>query len=174
MVIWFGKGVELFRTSMFVKIHKWFMSDQFTFSGKIWILWRRIHKVSFYPLWIQVQFGIPWLVDWLKVPTPMRAIRVRAWVEVVGSVMELFHFRVQWNARNISRATLHEYGEASSCQEANPMYEKTDDSCLLARSCQRQTRCMRKLMTACPWGKPGERYKHRWGKVRQASCWDPW
>ena len=37
----------------------------------------------------------PWLVDWLRVPTPMRAIRVRAWVEVVGSVMELFHCRVQ-------------------------------------------------------------------------------
>ena len=37
----------------------------------------------------------PWLVDWLRVPTPMRAIRVRAWVEVVGSVMELFYFRVQ-------------------------------------------------------------------------------
>ena len=31
----------------------------------------------------------------------MRAIRVRAWVEVVGSVMELFHFRVQWNASNL-------------------------------------------------------------------------
>ena len=28
------------------------------------------------------------LVDWLRVPTPMRAIRVRAWVEVVGSVMK--------------------------------------------------------------------------------------
>ena len=25
-----------------------------------------------------------------------------------------------------------------------------------------------------PWGKPGERYKHRWGKVRQASRWWPW
>ena len=25
-----------------------------------------------------------------------------------------------------------------------------------------------------PWGKPGERYKHRWGKVRQASRWGPW
>ena len=36
-----------------------------------------------------------WLVDWLRVPTPMRAIRVRAWVEVVGFVMELFHCRVQ-------------------------------------------------------------------------------
>ena len=36
-----------------------------------------------------------WLVDWLRVPTPMRAIRVRAWVEVVGFVMELFHFRLQ-------------------------------------------------------------------------------
>ena len=36
-----------------------------------------------------------WLVDWLRVPTLMRAIRVRAWVEVVGSVMELFHCRVQ-------------------------------------------------------------------------------
>ena len=66
----------------------------------------------------------------------MRAIRVPAWVEVVGSVMELFHFRVQWNARNISRATLRECGEASSCQEANPMYEETGDSCLPARSCQ--------------------------------------
>ena len=78
----------------------------------------------------------PWLVDWLRVPTPMRAIRVRAWVEVVGSVMELFHFRVQWNARNISRATLRECGEASSFQEANLMYEETNHSCLPARSCQ--------------------------------------
>ena len=50
--------------------------------------------------------------------------------------MELFHFRVQWNARNISCATLRECGEASSCQEANPMYEETNDSCLPARSCQ--------------------------------------
>ena len=25
-----------------------------------------------------------------------------------------------------------------------------------------------------PWGKSGERYKHRWGKVRQASRWGPW
>ena len=25
-----------------------------------------------------------------------------------------------------------------------------------------------------PWGKPGERYKHRWGKVRQALRWGPW
>ena len=66
----------------------------------------------------------------------MWAIRVRAWVEVVGSVMELFHFRVQWNARNISRATLCECGEASSFQEANPMYEETDHSCLPAHSCQ--------------------------------------
>ena len=41
------------------------------------------------------------LVNWLRVPTPMRAIRVRAWVEVVGSVMELFLFGVQWNARNL-------------------------------------------------------------------------
>ena len=81
--------------------------------------------------------AVPWLVDWLRVPTPMRAIRVRTWVEVVGSVMEIFHFRVQWNARNISsRATLCECWEASSCQEANPMYEETNDSCLPACSCQ--------------------------------------
>ena len=40
------------------------------------------------------------LVDWLRVPTPMWAIRVHAWVEVGGSVMELFHCRVKWNARN--------------------------------------------------------------------------
>ena len=33
------------------------------------------------------------LVDWLRVPTPMRAIRVRAWVEVVGSVMEFISFQ---------------------------------------------------------------------------------
>ena len=44
---------------------------------------------------IYVLLGLPRLVDWLRVLTPMRAIRVRAWVEVVGSVMELFHFRVQ-------------------------------------------------------------------------------
>ena len=25
-----------------------------------------------------------------------------------------------------------------------------------------------------PWGKPGERYKHRWGLVRQASRWGTW
>ena len=25
-----------------------------------------------------------------------------------------------------------------------------------------------------PWGKPGECFKHRWGKVRQASRWGPW
>ena len=30
--------------------------------------------------------------------------------------------------RNISRATLCECGEASRCQETNPMYEETDDS----------------------------------------------
>ena len=87
-------------------------------------------------LFLQIKHGLPWLVYWLRVPTPMRAIRVRAWVEVVGSVMELFHFRVQWNARNISRATLRECWEASSYQEANPMYEETDDSCLPAHSCQ--------------------------------------
>ena len=79
---------------------------------------------------------LPWLADWLRVPTPMRAIRVRAWVEVVGSVMEIFHFRVQWNVRNSSRTTLRECWETSSSQEANPIYEETNNSCLPARSCQ--------------------------------------
>ena len=57
----------------------------------------------------------------------------------IGSLEQTNHeakSRVQWNARNIPRATLRECGEASSCQEANPMYEETDDSCLPARSCQ--------------------------------------
>ena len=59
-----------------------------------------IQKTAFYPrkkfppLTVVYVAGT-WLVDWLRVPTPMRAIRVRAWVEVVGSVMELFHCRVQ-------------------------------------------------------------------------------
>ena len=44
---------------------------------------------------LRVKMAGTWLVDWLRVPTPMRAIRVRAWVEVVGFVMELFHCRVQ-------------------------------------------------------------------------------
>ena len=44
----------------------------------------------------------------------MRAI----WVEVVGSVMELFYFRVQWNAIISSRATLREKRQAC-CQRAN-------------------------------------------------------
>ena len=157
----------------------------------------------------------------------MRAIRVRAWVEVVGSVMELFHFRVQWNARNISRATLRECGEASSCQEANPMYEETDNSlsegelestwpCRNTKILQSSTKSRLRPLTMgkmgqtnheamwkgkprqallqgdeslCNllesplhwagerktlWGKPGERYKHRWGKVREASHWGPW
>ena len=33
------------------------------------------------------------LVDSLRVPIPMRAILVRAWVEVVGSVMEFISFQ---------------------------------------------------------------------------------
>ena len=41
------------------------------------------------------------LVDWLRVPTPMRANRVRAWVEVVGFVKEKNHFRVQWKMPEI-------------------------------------------------------------------------
>ena len=28
------------------------------------------------------------LIDWLRVPTPMRENRVRTWVEVVGSIIE--------------------------------------------------------------------------------------
>ena len=39
------------------------------------------------------------LVDWLRVPTPKRVNRVRAWVKVVGS--EIFHFRVQWKTPEI-------------------------------------------------------------------------
>ena len=41
------------------------------------------------------------LVDWLRVPTTMRENRVRAWVEVVGSVMEKNHFRIQWNTTGL-------------------------------------------------------------------------
>ena len=120
----------------------------------------------------------------------MRAIRVRAWVEVVGSVMELFHFRVQWNARNISRTTLHECGEASSCQEANPMYEVTDDSlsegelesswpCSIQKYCRVQRnrefvpvhwgRWGRLTMKRCGRGSPGRLYDR--GTNPCVTCW---
>ena len=49
----------------------------------------------------------------------MRAIRVRAWVEVVGFVMKKFHFRVKWKCQKfISGATLREKRQAC-CQRAN-------------------------------------------------------
>ena len=63
----------------------------------------------------------------------MRAIRVRAWVEVVGSVMELFHCRVQWNARNLFLAP--------PCVNVGKQ-----------AAVKRQTRCMRKPTTACQRG----------------------
>ena len=44
------------------------------------------------------------LVDWLRVPTPMRAIRVRAWVEVVGSVMKI-SFQSSMKCQKFSGAT---------------------------------------------------------------------
>ena len=40
------------------------------------------------------------LGDWLRVPTPMRAIRVRAWVEVVGFVMEFISFQSSMKCEN--------------------------------------------------------------------------
>ena len=48
------------------------------------------------------------LVDWLRVPTPMRAIRVRDWVEVVGSAMEFISFQSSMKCQNFSGATLRE------------------------------------------------------------------
>ena len=42
------------------------------------------------------------LVDWLWVPNLMRENNIRAWVEVVGSVMKN-HCRVQWNNPNPAR-----------------------------------------------------------------------
>ena len=57
------------------------------------------------------------LVDWLRVLTPMRAIRVRAWVEVVGS--EIISFQSSMKCEKfISGATLREKQQAC-CQRAN-------------------------------------------------------
>ena len=56
------------------------------------------------------------LVDWLRVPTPMRAIRVHAWVEVVGSVMEFISKKCQ----KFSGATLCEKRKAR-CPRMNSL-----------------------------------------------------
>ena len=98
----------------------------------------------------------------------MWVINVHAWVEVVGSVMELFHLRVQWNARNVSRATLRECGDESSCQEANLMYEETDDSlsegertwpCSIQKYCRVQRN---REFVPVQWG--------RWGRLTMKRC----
>ena len=52
------------------------------------------------------------LVNWLRVLTPMRAIRVRAWVEVVGSVMEFISFQSSMKCQKFSGATLREKRKA--------------------------------------------------------------
>ena len=60
------------------------------------------------------------LVDWLRVPTPMRAIRVRAWVEVVGSVMEFISFQSSMKCQKFSGATLREKRKAR-CPRMNSL-----------------------------------------------------
>ena len=57
------------------------------------------------------------LVDWLRVPTPMRAIRVRDWVEVVGSVMEFISFQSSMKCQKFSGATLREKRESSLSED---------------------------------------------------------
>ena len=145
-----------------------------------------------------------WLVDWLRVPTPMRAIRVRAWVEVVGFVMELFHCRVQWNAIYLWRhlAVRGRTRKYLALQYTKILQSSTKSRIrprTMGKMGQTNHEAMRKGKhwqalrqgdeSLCnllerpiqwagerktPWGKPGERYKHRWGKVRQASRWGPW
>ena len=60
------------------------------------------------------------LVDWLRVPTPMRAIRVRDWVEVVGSVMEFISFQSSMKCQKFSGATLREKRKAR-CPRMNSL-----------------------------------------------------
>ena len=57
------------------------------------------------------------LVDWLRVPTPMRAIRVRDWVEVVGSVMEFISFQ---SSMKCQKFTLREKRKAR-CPRMNSL-----------------------------------------------------
>ena len=60
--------------------------NKISFSSQI------LNKISFKSNWIVTEQKLSRLVNWLRVPTPMRAIRVRDWVEVVGSVMEFISF----------------------------------------------------------------------------------
>ena len=67
--------------------HEWCMSVR----GRAKIDWKIISLTSYSNEYENTnQYRLSRLVDWLRVPTPMRAIRVRAWVEVVGSVMKKF------------------------------------------------------------------------------------
>ena len=134
----------------------------------------------------------------------MRAIRVRAWVEVVGFVMELFHCRVQWNAIYLWRhlAVRGRTRKYLALQYTKILQSSTKSRIrprTMGKMGQTNHEAMRKGKhwqalrqgdeSLCnllerpiqwagerktPWGKPGERYKHRWGKVRQASRWGPW
>ena len=78
-------------------------------------LWRCLKKIIIHTV------GKPSrLVDWLRVPTPMRAIRVRVWVEVVGSVMEFISFQSSMKCQNFSGATLREKRKAR-CPRMNSL-----------------------------------------------------